>query len=173
MPKPPPPSNRQQPRNPMTKPHQHICGQNIPRIFPAFSALILYWLAAQTALASSTATNGVDTSQAHSRTNAPATNAPPSKFFDPQDGWFDVSSFLSTAYGFIPLVLPITEPAVGYGAGAGLIFINRSEAAPGQPPPPGNFRRWWRIHPKRHLGSIRRGFYVVAGWHHPNQGGNF
>lgn len=59
------------------------------------------------------------------------TNPPPSKLFDPADGWLDVSSFLDTAYGFVPLFMPITEPAVGYGGGGGLIFIDRREPKPG------------------------------------------
>jgi hypothetical protein len=57
-------------------------------------------------------------------TNAPATNTP-SKFHSTEDGWFDVSGFLDEAYGFLPLVLPITEPAVGYGAAGGLAFISK------------------------------------------------
>jgi len=52
--------------------------------------------------------------------------AAPSRFVDPQDGWLDVSGFLDTAYGFIPLVAPITEPAVGYGAVGALIFVDRN-----------------------------------------------
>ena len=54
----------------------------------------------------------------------PATNAP-SKFYSADDGWFDVSGFLDTAYGFLPIVIPITEPAVGYGAAGGLAFISK------------------------------------------------
>ena len=50
-------------------------------------------------------------------------------FRDPQDGWLDFSQFLDTAYGFIPLAAPITEPAVGYGAVGALAFIDRR--APG------------------------------------------
>lgn len=48
-----------------------------------------------------------------------------SRFIDPKDGWLDVSGFLDTAYGFVPLVIPITEPAVGYGAAGALVFIDR------------------------------------------------
>jgi hypothetical protein len=59
---------------------------------------------------------------------APAT----SRFKDPDDGWFDISNFLDTAYGFVPLIAPITEPAVGYGATGALVFIDR--AAPGERP---------------------------------------
>lgn len=41
------------------------------------------------------------------------------------DGWWDISSFLSEKYGFLPIVIPITEPAVGYGAAGGLAFLSR------------------------------------------------
>ena len=52
-------------------------------------------------------------------------------FRHPADGWFDASEFLDTAYGFIPIIAPITEPAVGYGAVGGLMFgTNWLSAAP-------------------------------------------
>lgn len=41
------------------------------------------------------------------------------------DGWPDLSSFLDEKYGFLPLVFPITEPAVGYGVIGGLAFISK------------------------------------------------
>ncbi|HEX5052798.1 MAG TPA: BamA/TamA family outer membrane protein [Planctomycetota bacterium] len=41
------------------------------------------------------------------------------------DGWPDLSSFLDEQYGFLPVVAPITEPAVGYGAAGGLAFLSR------------------------------------------------
>ena len=47
-----------------------------------------------------------------------------SLFHDPEDGAFDVSGFLSTRTGFLPIAIPITEPAVGYGLGAGLTFFH-------------------------------------------------
>src|SRR5580765_8305203 len=53
-----------------------------------------------------------------------ATNAP-SKLRSAEDGWLDVSGFLDETYGFVPLAFPITEPAVGYGAGGGLTFIDK------------------------------------------------
>jgi hypothetical protein len=43
----------------------------------------------------------------------------------PEDGWLDASEFLDQAYGFMPIVLPITEPAVGFGAAGALAFIDR------------------------------------------------
>ena len=52
----------------------------------------------------------------------------PSKFKDPDDGKFDVSEYLDTAYGFLPVLAPITEPAVGYGAAAAMLFVDRPES---------------------------------------------
>jgi len=45
------------------------------------------------------------------------------KFIDPQDGKLDVSAFLATAYGFVPIASIITDPAIGYGGALGLVFI--------------------------------------------------
>lgn len=53
-------------------------------------------------------------------------------FTDPADGAFDASRFVKTRTGFVPILAPITEPAVGYGAAGGLIFFHRKE---GEPPP--------------------------------------
>jgi hypothetical protein len=58
---------------------------------------------------------------------AAATAEPPSKVKSPEDGWFDVSGFLDEAYGFVPLLIPITEPAVGFGAAGALMFIDKPE----------------------------------------------
>jgi hypothetical protein len=49
------------------------------------------------------------------------------KFTDPQDGQFDASAFLASAYGFVPIGSIITDPAVGYGGALGLIFIDPNE----------------------------------------------
>jgi len=57
----------------------------------------------------------------------PAEGAKASKLKDPQDGWFDVSQFVDQAYGFVPMAVPITEPAVGYGAAVALIFIDKQQ----------------------------------------------
>lgn len=51
----------------------------------------------------------------------------PSKFRDPEDGQFDVSGFLDRPFGFIPTIVPITEPAVGAGVAAVPLFVNRPE----------------------------------------------
>lgn len=46
---------------------------------------------------------------------------------DPEDGWLDVSQFVDQSYGFVPVVMPITEPAIGYGVAGGLVFIDKPE----------------------------------------------
>src|SRR5262245_20114924 len=56
---------------------------------------------------------------------APTAASAPSKFRSPDDGWLDVSGFLDEKYGFVPVVAPITEPAVGYGAAGALAFIDK------------------------------------------------
>jgi len=43
----------------------------------------------------------------------------------PDDGWPDLSSFLDEKYGFLPVAMPITEPAIGYGVAGGLAFISQ------------------------------------------------
>ena len=45
-------------------------------------------------------------------------------FRDPEDGAFDLSSFLLEHHGVLPVIIPITEPAVGYGGGAALLYFH-------------------------------------------------
>lgn len=45
-------------------------------------------------------------------------------FIDPVDGWFDATSFLKQSYGFLPVPIIVTEPAIGYGGGAALAFLH-------------------------------------------------
>ena len=66
---------------------------------------------------------GLGTAQV-ATTNAPAATNAPTKFRSAEDGWLDVSGFLDEKYGFLPVVIPITEPAVGYGAAGGLGFLS-------------------------------------------------
>ncbi len=47
-------------------------------------------------------------------------------FFDPEDGALDLSGFLATKTGFLPVASVITEPAVGYGGTFGLMFLHDS-----------------------------------------------
>ena len=53
-----------------------------------------------------------------------ATEAP-AKFRSADDGWLDLSGFLDESYGFVPIAIPITEPAVGYGALGALAFVDK------------------------------------------------
>ena len=56
-------------------------------------------------------------------------------FIDEQDGALDVSEFLARDLGFLPLVIPITEPAVGYGLAAALVFFHdKGKLKPGVAP---------------------------------------
>src|SRR6187397_3399849 len=59
--------------------------------------------------------------------DAASTPAPaePKKEAAADDGWPDMSSFLDEKYGFLPIAMPITEPAVGYGAAGGLAFLSK------------------------------------------------
>lgn len=57
--------------------------------------------------------------------SALAAEKPASKIFSAEDGWVDVSAFLNESYGFLPIAMPITEPAVGYGLGGGLAFLDK------------------------------------------------
>jgi outer membrane protein assembly factor BamA len=66
----------------------------------------------------------VVTAQTNVMSEPDATNTV-SKFRSPEDGWLDVSGFLEEKYGFLPLPIIITEPAVGYGGGAGLMFLSK------------------------------------------------
>lgn len=51
----------------------------------------------------------------------------PSKIRSSEDGWLDISGFVDQSYGFVPLVIPITEPAVGLGGVGALAFIDKQQ----------------------------------------------
>jgi len=49
-------------------------------------------------------------------------------FIDTLDHALDISYYLHNLHGLLPIISPITEPAVGYGAaGAGLFFIPKKD----------------------------------------------
>ncbi|WP_072055576.1 BamA/TamA family outer membrane protein [Aliivibrio fischeri] len=49
-------------------------------------------------------------------------------FYDPIDGKLDMGEYLAeNAYGFLPVPILITEPAVGYGFGFAGVFLHESE----------------------------------------------
>ena len=60
-----------------------------------------------------------------------------SKLRSPEDGWLDISAFLDESYGFAPILVPITEPAVGYGGALALTFIDKPRKEDG----PAGFHR--------------------------------
>ncbi|MCU0343592.1 MAG: hypothetical protein MUF28_07200, partial [Ignavibacterium sp.] len=45
---------------------------------------------------------------------------------DTLDGNFDLSQIMASRYGFIAIPFIITEPAVGYGGGAALVFLHKT-----------------------------------------------
>ncbi len=57
-------------------------------------------------------------------------------FTDPTDGTFDMSPFIKTRAGFVPILVPVTEPAVGYGAAGGLVFFHQRDEEPTPDPAP-------------------------------------
>ncbi len=59
---------------------------------------------------------------------ASAEEAKTLSFFDPEDGMLDMSDFILNHKGALPVPTIITEPAVGYGAGLGLMFVSESLA---------------------------------------------
>ena len=51
-------------------------------------------------------------------------------FRDSLDGAFDISTYLFELHGFLPIISPITEPALGYGlVGAGVYFIPKKKTS--------------------------------------------
>jgi hypothetical protein len=50
----------------------------------------------------------------------------PERFFDPSDGAFDLSQHLLEHSGFLPVPLIITEPALGYGGGAAIVYFDEA-----------------------------------------------
>jgi Omp85 superfamily domain len=55
----------------------------------------------------------------------PPTEQQPAEQQPEDDGWPDMSGFLDEEYGFLPVVMPITEPAVGFGATFGAAFVSQ------------------------------------------------
>lgn len=79
----------------------------------------------------------LQTASANEPVNSAASTNAPSKFRSPEDGQLDLGGFIDQSYGFAPIAFPITEPALGYGAGGGLMFIDKpqgeSQAGFGRP----------------------------------------
>ena len=69
---------------------------------------------------------------------------------DSEDGMLDTSDYLSSAYGFFPVPIVITEPAVGFGLGAAVAYFH-----PGKKQDP-------EAHPHHGPPSISVGFAAVT-----------
>src|SRR5262245_26755024 len=71
---------------------------------------------------------------------APAPEKPKPSFMaqfkDPEDGAFDMTQFILSKHGFLAVPIVITDPAVGYGGGAALLFLKYApDPPPGAPRP--------------------------------------
>lgn len=77
---------------------------------------------------------------AHGSTFGSLTDWIDENFIDPEDGMLDSSDYLSSAYGFFPVPIIVTEPAVGFGIGAAVAYFHEpkgldEEAHPHRGPP--------------------------------------
>ncbi len=70
-----------------------------------------------------------DAGNAADHANAEAPREGLAAFRDPQDGQLDLSYFLENPRGFLPVPIVVTEPAVGYGGGAAVMFLRPREEA--------------------------------------------
>ncbi len=59
------------------------------------------------------------------------------RFTDPADGQFDLSKHLLEHKGFFPVPIIITEPALGFGGGLGVMYFDQSIQERNQPSPDG------------------------------------
>jgi hypothetical protein len=67
----------------------------------------------------------VDAPSADTGPAAPGEETPGKEPAVKDDGWPDLSKFLDEKYGFLPVAMPITEPAVGYGVAGGVSFLSK------------------------------------------------
>src|SRR5688572_30595532 len=86
--------------------------------------LVLGMLFSLSSAFAQTNTGGAQTAPAA----AAAPTGSPNKFISPDDGWLDVSGFMDTKFGFMPIGTVITEPAVGVGFAGGLAFVSQPPA---------------------------------------------
>jgi len=61
--------------------------------------------------------------------SAAAYSALPERFVDPTDGAFDLSQHLLEQSGFLPVPIIVTEPALGYGGGAAMVYFDETMAS--------------------------------------------
>ena len=94
---------------------------------------LVCWVALFCGLSVASKMAAAETVPGPSLSRAAASEPSPSNFRSSEDGWFDISGFIDQTFGFVPLVIPITEPAVGLGGVAALAFIDKpkNDAAAG------------------------------------------
>ncbi len=66
--------------------------------------------------------------QTQARTETKSEPKQQSRLRSADDGAFDISGFLDQAHGFVPVLIPITEPAVGIGGALALVFIDKGQS---------------------------------------------
>jgi hypothetical protein len=52
---------------------------------------------------------------------------------DPEDGKLDVSDYLTSSYGFFPVPIIITEPALGFGLGVAVAYFHKPRETDAEP----------------------------------------
>lgn len=60
-----------------------------------------------------------------------ANGALPFSLRSPDDGHLDLSEFVDQSYGFMPVAIPVTEPAIGIGLAGALAFIDKPDTGDG------------------------------------------
>ena len=88
----------------------------------------------------------------------------PSIFRDPEDGELDASAWLLDKKGFLPVPIIVTEPAIGYGGGAALLWFRESlgeRRAQGRSFSDGDTVSAWGVGLRR-LVARRLGIYMGA-----------
>jgi hypothetical protein len=71
----------------------------------------------------------VNANEVHNVDNNQSITNEKSLLISDEDGMLDASEYLATQYGFMPVPILITEPAVGYGAGLALLFLHDTFAS--------------------------------------------
>ena len=74
--------------------------------------------------------------QSENDSTASTQNKQKLSFRDPEDGAIDMSSFLLDHHGLLPVPFIITEPAIGYGGGAALLYFHKQKKNYGRWVPP-------------------------------------
>jgi hypothetical protein len=83
-------------------------------------------------------------------------------FIDSADHHVDISEFLRTKYGFVVVPSLVTEPAIGYGGGLGIIFIHRDplKVKKGEDEPP-SFSGAGGFYTENHSWAVGGGHFGV------------